>query len=78
MEEAEKKAHQRNASVNPRESIQRKKSWWLPYVVLEFDKNEVMIDALGGRRGSPNWLSQAQLLVPISRSPFQSLSDDEA
>lgn len=48
VEEAEKKAHARNASINPRESIQRKKSWWLPYVVLEFDKNEVMIDALLG------------------------------
>lgn len=63
VEEAERKAHVRNASINPRESIQRKKSWWLPYVVLEFDKNEVVIDALGGRRDCPNWLSQAQFDV---------------
>src|SRR3989337_2583296 len=31
-----------------RDSMQRKQCWWLPYVVLEFDKNEILIDALGG------------------------------
>ncbi|CAG8459449.1 14899_t:CDS:2 [Acaulospora colombiana] len=31
-----------------RDSMQRKQCWWLPYVVLEFDKNEVLIDSLGG------------------------------
>lgn len=36
-----------------------------------------MIDALGGRRDSPNWLSQAQLFVPDLRYSVQLLSDDE-
>ncbi|KAF8318194.1 Pkinase-domain-containing protein [Clavulina sp. PMI_390] len=63
IDEAEKKAHARNASVNPRESLQRKKHWWLPYVVLEFEKNEVVIDALGGRRESPIWQAVAQFDV---------------
>jgi serum/glucocorticoid-regulated kinase 2 len=25
----------------PRDSVQREQSWWLPYVILEFDVNEV-------------------------------------
>lgn len=72
VEEAEKKAHARNASINPRESIQRKKSWWLPYVVLEFDKNEVMIDALLGSRDAPKWQSHAEF--DVSRASDISIS----
>ena len=40
-------------SLSNRDSLQRKRYWWLPYVVLEFDKNEVLIDALGGDLASP-------------------------
>jgi serum/glucocorticoid-regulated kinase 2 len=29
-------------STSNRESMQRKRYWWLPYVVLEFDKNEIL------------------------------------
>lgn len=43
------------------ESLQRKQMWWLPYVVLEFDKNEVLIDALGGELGNPVWMFRAHL-----------------
>ena len=55
-------------SVSPpnsknRESIQRKQSWWLPYVVLEFDKNEILIDALGGDLSNPVWMYKAHLYV---------------
>ncbi|GAN11216.1 pkinase-domain-containing protein [Mucor ambiguus] len=39
---------------NNRDSLTRKQqNWWLPYVVLEFDKNEVLIDALGGDTANP-------------------------
>ncbi|RCH80710.1 hypothetical protein CU098_003977 [Rhizopus stolonifer] len=38
---------------NKRESMNRKQFWWLPYVVLEFDKNELLIDALGGDPSHP-------------------------
>ena len=31
------------------------------YVVLEFDKNEVLIDALGGDLSSPTWMYRADL-----------------
>ncbi|GAA5957792.1 hypothetical protein JCM3765_003767 [Sporobolomyces pararoseus] len=46
-----------------RESLQRKQMWWLPYVVLEFDKNEVLIDALGGEINSPTWMFRAHFDV---------------
>lgn len=48
-------------SSEQRESIQRRRSWWLPYVVLEFDKNEILIDALGGDLGKPEWNYRADL-----------------
>lgn len=46
-----------------RDSMQRKRHWWLPYVVLEFDKNEVLIDALDGDLASPTWNHRAHLYV---------------
>ncbi|ORY30378.1 proliferation-associated serine/threonine protein kinase [Naematelia encephala] len=48
----------RQGSVN-RDSLQRKQLWWLPYVVLEFDKNEVLVDALGGNLDGPVWMYSA-------------------
>ncbi|KAF0538295.1 AGC/AKT protein kinase [Gigaspora margarita] len=46
-----------------RDSMQRKQCWWLPYVVLEFDKNEVLIDALGGEVQNPTWQYKAHFDV---------------
>ncbi|CAG8707650.1 5874_t:CDS:10, partial [Racocetra persica] len=46
-----------------RDSMQRKQCWWLPYVVLEFDKNEVLIDALGGEVQHPIWQYKAHFDV---------------
>jgi hypothetical protein len=51
-----------------RESLQRKQCWWLPYVLLEFDKNEVLIDALGGEMSGPFWMYKAALSVVVSLS----------
>ena len=51
---------------NMRESLQRKQMWWLPYIVLEFDKNEVLVDALGGELDSPVWHYRARLCVAAS------------
>lgn len=48
-------------STEQRESIQRKRFWWLPYLVLEFDKNEILIDALGGDLSKPEWNYRADL-----------------
>lgn len=52
-------------SIGNRESLQRKRFWWLPYVVLEFDKNEILIDALGGDLSNPVWNYRAHLYVLI-------------
>ncbi|KAH7093982.1 AGC/Akt protein kinase [Auriculariales sp. MPI-PUGE-AT-0066] len=48
---------------NHRESVQRKRNWWLPYVVLEFDKNEILIDAFGGDVQGPVWAYRAHFDV---------------
>lgn len=37
------------------------KAWWLPYAVLEFDRNELQIDALGGDLQNPVWKYRANL-----------------
>jgi len=50
-------------STSNRDSFQRKRQWWLPYVVLEFDKNEILIDALGGDLGNPVWNHRADFDV---------------
>ncbi|KAM0749889.1 Pkinase-domain-containing protein [Meredithblackwellia eburnea MCA 4105] len=46
-----------------RDSVMRKQMWWLPYVVMEFDKNEVLIDALGGDLFAPVWMFRAHFDV---------------
>ena len=50
-------------STSNRDSMQRKRSWWLPYVVLEFDKNEILIDAMGGSLVQPEWNYKTELCV---------------
>ncbi|KAL0576487.1 Serine/threonine-protein kinase [Marasmius crinis-equi] len=50
-------------STSNRESMQRQRFWWLPYVVLEFDKNEILIDAIGGDLGNPVWNYRANFDV---------------
>lgn len=46
-----------------RQSMQRRQCWWLPYLVLEFDKNEVLIDAIGGDVQGPVWMYKAHFDV---------------
>ncbi|CCA67867.1 probable Serine/threonine-protein kinase gad8 [Serendipita indica DSM 11827] len=55
----------------PRDSVQREQSWWLPYALLEFDVNEVLIDPLGGSIQSPVWMYNAHF--DISRTADISL-----
>lgn len=59
IESAVKLGHQRKPSN--RESLQPRKCWWLPYVVLEYDNNAILIDAIGGQLSLPTWRSHAQL-----------------
>ncbi|KAJ4474428.1 kinase-like domain-containing protein [Lentinula aciculospora] len=59
-------------STSNRESMQRRRYWWLPYVVLEFDKNEILIDAMGGDLASPVWNYRANF--DVSRTSTISVS----
>lgn len=49
-----------------RDSIQRAQCWWLPYLVMEFDVNQVLITSLGGDIEKPVYMYQAHLLVCIA------------
>ncbi|KAF8737450.1 hypothetical protein AX14_012840 [Amanita brunnescens Koide BX004] len=60
------------STLRNRESLQRRRFWWLPYVVLEFDKNEILIDALGGDLASPVWNYRANF--DVSRTSNVSVS----
>lgn len=44
-----------------RDSIQRAQCWWLPYIVMEFDVNQVLITSLGGDIEKPTYMYQAHL-----------------
>ncbi|KAF8937000.1 AGC protein kinase Gad8 [Haplosporangium gracile] len=75
--------HYGSPTNSSRESLQRK--WWLPYAVLEFDKNEVLIDALSGEMSNPVWqyrahfdvsrFTEAQLSLYV-RTPYLPKSGD--
>ncbi|KZS89665.1 Pkinase-domain-containing protein [Sistotremastrum niveocremeum HHB9708] len=65
-------AHKQSRGGN-RDSLRRDRaSWWLPYVVLEFDKNQILVDALGGTIDSPQWLYKAHF--DVSRTSTISVS----
>ncbi|EIW76082.1 AGC Akt protein kinase [Coniophora puteana RWD-64-598 SS2] len=55
-----------------RESMQRKRNWWLPYVVLGFDNNQILIDALGGDLATPVWNYKADF--DVSRTSIVTVS----
>ncbi|KAK4701588.1 hypothetical protein P7C70_g4643, partial [Phenoliferia sp. Uapishka_3] len=45
-----------SGGARKRESVQRREFSFLPYCILTFDKNEVVIDPLGGTLQSPSYL----------------------
>ncbi|KIY44759.1 Pkinase-domain-containing protein [Fistulina hepatica ATCC 64428] len=40
-------------------SIQRKQCWWLPYLVMEYEVNQILITPLGGDLQNPLYMYQA-------------------
>jgi hypothetical protein len=46
-----------------RDSIQRTQCWWLPYIVMEFEVNQILITPLGGELDKPLYMYQAHLYV---------------
>ncbi|KAJ3516692.1 hypothetical protein NLJ89_g960 [Agrocybe chaxingu] len=50
-------------SRGDRDSIQRTQCWWLPYVVMEYEVNQVLITPLGGELDKPLYMYQAHFDV---------------
>ncbi|KAG0700106.1 kinase-like domain-containing protein [Suillus ampliporus] len=46
-----------------KDSVQRTQCWWLPYLVMEFEVNQVLITPLGGDLEKPLYMYQAQFDV---------------
>ena len=46
-----------------KDSVQRTQCWWLPYLVMEYEVNQVLITALGGDLEKPVFMYQANLCV---------------
>ena len=44
-----------------RDSVQRTQCWWLPYLVMEFEVNQVLITPLGGELGKPLYMYETHL-----------------
>jgi len=40
-------------STSKRESMQRNTKWWLPYVILEFDRSQMLVEAIDGDLANP-------------------------
>lgn len=52
-----------NKSRGNRDSIQRTQCWWLPYLVMEYEVNQVLITPLGGELDKPLYMYQAHFDV---------------
>lgn len=50
-------------SKGSRDSIQRTQCWWLPYLVIEYEVNQVLITPLGGDVEKPLYMYQAHFDV---------------
>ncbi|KAL0961415.1 hypothetical protein HGRIS_006364 [Hohenbuehelia grisea] len=46
-----------------RDSIQRTQCWWLPYLVMEYEVNQILITPLGGDLEKPMYMYQAHFDV---------------
>lgn len=44
-----------------RDSVQRTQCWWLPYLVMEFEVNQVLITPLGGDLAKPLYMYETHL-----------------
>lgn len=59
----------RLAARGKRDSVQRSQCWWLPYIVMEFEVNQILITPLGGDLDKPLYMYQAHLYVWRNRLP---------
>ncbi|KAF7298980.1 Non-specific serine/threonine protein kinase [Mycena indigotica] len=52
-----------NKSRGNRDSVQRAQCWWLPYLVMEYEVNQVLITPLGGEIDKPIFMYQVHFDV---------------
>jgi hypothetical protein len=50
-------------STSKRESMQRNTKWWLPYVILEFDRSQMLVEAIDGDLANPVYNYRTPLSV---------------
>ncbi|TFL01268.1 Pkinase-domain-containing protein [Pterulicium gracile] len=55
--------HRQQNSRGNRDSVQRTQCWWLPYLFVEFEVNQVLITPLGGDLEKPLYMYQAHFDV---------------
>lgn len=60
-----------------KDSVQRVGCWWLPYLVMEFEVNQIVLTPLGGGIKQPVYMYQATLYVPLRSSPITESNADE-
>ena len=48
-----------------KDSVQRVGCWWLPYLVMEFEVNQIVLTPLGGDIKQPVYMYQATLCGPL-------------
>ncbi|KAG5735362.1 Serine/threonine-protein kinase gad8 [Termitomyces sp. T112] len=63
--------HRLAKSRGNRDSIQRTQCWWLPYLVIEYEVNQILITPLGGDMEKPLYMYQAHF--DVSRNSAISL-----
>jgi serum/glucocorticoid-regulated kinase 2 len=62
IREQQRLATQQQSGHMKRASVQRKNAWFMPYLVVEYDVNQVLVDALGGSDlFKPVYMHNAQL-----------------
>ena len=44
-----------------RNSVQRMQCWWLPYLLMEFEVNQVLITSYGSELGKPLYMYEMHL-----------------
>ncbi|KJA18018.1 hypothetical protein HYPSUDRAFT_45732 [Hypholoma sublateritium FD-334 SS-4] len=52
-----------NRTKGSRDSVQRAQCWWLPYLVMEYEVNQILITPLGGGLEKPLYMYQAHFDV---------------
>jgi hypothetical protein len=60
-------------STSKRESMQRATKWWLPYMILEFDRSQMLVEAIDGDLANPIYNYRTPLYVHRSPALFAAL-----